>query len=121
MTIDCTLNMDCRSLPPGVLILYTATCVRPHWAPQYESYSFKKIDERVGKIEKHEKEKEKGGSQLSWGRIRERIVHVSNVLQVPRSMPQIRHRFTTREVLSASSALSDGGGVFGCRGTRERH
>jgi hypothetical protein len=28
--------------------------------PQYESYPFKKIDELVGKMEKHEKEK--GGS-----------------------------------------------------------
>ena len=59
MTMDCTLNMDCRSLPSGTDLIHSS--LRPFlFPPQYESYPFKKIDEPVGKIEKHEKEK--GGS-----------------------------------------------------------
>lgn len=51
--------MDCRSLPPGADLIHSD--LRPFlMPPQYESYPFKKIDELVGKIEKHEKEK--GGS-----------------------------------------------------------
>ena len=59
MTIDCTLNMDCRLSRPGADLIHSD--LRPFlMPPQYESYPFKKIDELVGKIEKHEKEK--GGS-----------------------------------------------------------
>jgi hypothetical protein len=96
MTIDCTLNMDCRSLPSGADLIHSD--LRPFlMPPQYESYPFKKIDEPVGKIESTRRRRAVV-SCLGYG-TGERIVHNSNVLQVPRSMPQIQHRFTTRTPL----------------------